>query len=67
MIRDTSSSLLDLRKTSMDDPKLVIRELDSSPGDKSRYPKQVVKSIKNAMFIAQHIDNVDDFDTVSKI
>ena len=68
MIRESSSSLLDIRTSaSMDDPKIVIRELDSSPGaERTKYPKQIIKSIKNAMFIAQHIDNVDDFDTVSQ-
>ncbi|PRD31273.1 UNVERIFIED_CONTAM: nAChRbeta2 [Trichonephila clavipes] len=69
MIRESSSSLLDLRspRSSPDDPGIVIRELDSSPGvvERRRYPRQILKSIHNAMFIAQHIDNEDDFDTVS--
>ncbi|GFR09507.1 NAChRbeta2 [Trichonephila clavata] len=69
MIRESSSSLLDLRspRSSIDDPGIVIRELDSSPGvvERRRYPRQILKSIHNAMFIAQHIDNEDDFDTVS--
>ncbi|GFS43167.1 hypothetical protein TNIN_69501 [Trichonephila inaurata madagascariensis] len=67
MIRESSSSLLDLRspRSSPDDPGIVIRELDSSPGvvERRRYPRQILKSIHNAMFIAQHIDNEDDFDT----
>ncbi|KAG8199973.1 hypothetical protein JTE90_006217 [Oedothorax gibbosus] len=65
MIRESSSSLLDLRSCSdPEDPGLVIRELDSSPTERRRYPRQILKSIHNAMFIAQHIDNEDDFDTV---
>ncbi|GBM23779.1 hypothetical protein AVEN_163899-1, partial [Araneus ventricosus] len=65
MIRDSSSSLLDLREFSPDEPGLVIRELDSSPvtAERRRYPRQMLKSIQNAMFIAQHIDNEDDFET----
>ncbi|XP_055953188.1 acetylcholine receptor subunit alpha-like 1 [Argiope bruennichi] len=66
MIRDSSSSLLDLRDISQDEPGLLIRELDSSPvtAERRRYPRQMLKSIQNAMFIAQHIDNEDDFETV---
>lgn len=49
-------------------------EFDSSPDDdapiglapiaSSCYPKEVDKTIRNAMFIAQHIDNADEFNSV---
>ncbi|GIX66949.1 acetylcholine receptor subunit alpha-like [Caerostris darwini] len=66
MIRESSSSLLDLRSTKSSPDDTEIRELDSSPGvvERRRYPRKILKSIHNAMFIAQHIDNEDDFDTV---
>ncbi|XP_015907667.1 acetylcholine receptor subunit alpha-like 1 [Parasteatoda tepidariorum] len=68
MIRESSSSLLDLRsdKSTPDEQGIIIRELDSSPvsAERRRYPRQILRSIHNAMFIAQHIDNQDDFDTV---
>ncbi|XP_054711428.1 acetylcholine receptor subunit alpha-like 1 [Uloborus diversus] len=68
LIRDSSASLLDLRseKSSVDGNGIVIRELDSSPTivERRRYPRQILRSIQNAMFIAQHIDNEDDFGMV---
>ncbi|XP_054718587.1 acetylcholine receptor subunit alpha-like 1 [Uloborus diversus] len=45
---------------------LVIHELQSSPGldgAGKRLPRQIERAIHNAMFIAQHIDNKDDFES----
>jgi len=52
---------------------LTITKLDSSPKGSDRridslfsdQPKLIEKTIINAMFIAQHIDNADEFDSVS--
>ncbi|GIY72879.1 acetylcholine receptor subunit alpha-L1 [Caerostris darwini] len=45
---------------------LVIPDLESSPGIiEKRLPRQIERAIHNAMFIAQHIDNKDDFESVS--
>lgn len=57
-----------------DAEEVLIDELDSSPDELHRpsndsgscYPKELNKAIKNAMFIAQHIDNADEFRSVSK-
>ncbi|XP_015785553.1 acetylcholine receptor subunit alpha-L1 [Tetranychus urticae] len=51
---------------------MVINELDSSPGavaDRTfdfpiRYPRSIERAITNAMFIAQHIDNADEFESM---
>lgn len=52
---------------------LIIHELEASPGAMERsvnessipsYPKELDKAIRNAMFIAQHIDNCDEFESV---
>ncbi|GFY69018.1 acetylcholine receptor subunit alpha-L1 [Trichonephila inaurata madagascariensis] len=45
---------------------MVIPDLESSPGiAEKRLPRQIERAIHNAMFIAQHIDNKDDFESVS--
>lgn len=45
---------------------MVIHDLQSSPGImEKRWPRQIERAIHNAMFIAQHIDNKDDFESVS--
>ena len=47
---------------------MVIHDLQSSPGIvEKRWPRQIERAIHNAMFIAQHIDNKDDFESVSYI
>lgn len=49
---------------------LIQQEFDSSPDERpenehiSCYPKEVDQAIRNAMFIAQHIDNADEFTSV---
>ncbi|XP_053202382.1 acetylcholine receptor subunit alpha-like 1 [Panonychus citri] len=53
---------------------MIINELDSSPGAvtdhhrsfefPTRYPREIEKAITNAMFIAQHIDNADEFESM---
>ncbi|XP_076350483.1 acetylcholine receptor subunit alpha-L1-like isoform X3 [Tachypleus tridentatus] len=44
---------------------IIIQELESSPGFlERRLPEKMEKTIHNAMFIAQHIDNQDDFDSI---
>lgn len=51
----------------------LIQEIDSSPDGSdplgfeaiSGYPGEVDKAIKDAMFIAQHIDNQDEYQSVS--
>lgn len=44
---------------------MVIHDLQSSPGIvEKRWPRQIERAIHNAMFIAQHIDNKDDFESV---
>ncbi|GBN95339.1 hypothetical protein AVEN_34177-1 [Araneus ventricosus] len=43
---------------------MVIPDLESSPGIvEKRLPRQIERAIHNAMFIAQHIDNKDDFES----
>ncbi|GIY32395.1 uncharacterized protein CEXT_266951 [Caerostris extrusa] len=47
---------------------LVIPDLESSPGIiEKRLPRQIERAIHNAMFIAQHIDNKDDFESKDQI
>lgn len=44
---------------------MVIHDLQSSPGIvEKRWPRQIERAIHNAMFIAQHIDNKDDYESV---
>ncbi|XP_071040990.1 acetylcholine receptor subunit alpha-like 1 [Parasteatoda tepidariorum] len=46
---------------------LVIHDLESSPGIvEKRLPRQIERAIHNAMFIAQHIDNKDDFESIKE-
>ncbi|RWS26061.1 nicotinic acetylcholine receptor subunit alpha 1-like protein [Leptotrombidium deliense] len=50
---------------------LIINELDSSPGAETNanvlcYPREIEKAITNAMFIAQHIDNADEYSSVKE-
>lgn len=44
---------------------LLIGEMDTSPGVIERHlPRELEKAIHYAMFIAQHIDNNDDFESI---
>lgn len=44
---------------------LLLAELDTSPNlDRQHFPRELEKAIHYAMFIAQHIDNNDDFESV---
>ncbi|OQR70870.1 acetylcholine receptor subunit alpha 1-like [Tropilaelaps mercedesae] len=44
---------------------LLLAELDTSPGlDRQHFPRVLEKAIHYAMFIAQHIDNNDDFESI---
>ncbi|XP_023236989.1 acetylcholine receptor subunit alpha-like 1 [Centruroides sculpturatus] len=53
------------RRAASDD--VIIHELESSPGMvERRYPREIERAIHNAMFIAQHIDNQDDFDSIKE-
>ncbi|GFQ65004.1 uncharacterized protein TNCT_712951 [Trichonephila clavata] len=46
---------------------MVIPDLESSPGiAEKRLPRQIERAIHNAMFIAQHIDNKDDFESIKE-
>ncbi|CAL1282916.1 unnamed protein product, partial [Larinioides sclopetarius] len=46
---------------------MVIPDLESSPGIvEKRLPRQIERAIHNAMFIAQHIDNKDDFESIKE-
>ncbi|XP_076334111.1 acetylcholine receptor subunit alpha-like 1 isoform X1 [Tachypleus tridentatus] len=46
---------------------IIIQELESSPGFlERRLPERLEKTIHNAMFIAQHIDNQDDFNSIKE-
>lgn len=61
--------------TSVGDAEELIQELDSSPDGSdplgfeaiSGYPSEIDKATKAAMFIAQHIDNKDEYQSVSSI
>ncbi|XP_022686204.1 acetylcholine receptor subunit alpha-like 1 isoform X2 [Varroa jacobsoni] len=44
---------------------LLLAELDTSPNlDRQHFPRELEKAIHYAMFIAQHIDNNDDFESI---
>ncbi|XP_035213794.1 acetylcholine receptor subunit alpha-like 1 [Stegodyphus dumicola] len=46
---------------------IVIHDLEYSPGIvEKRLPRQIERAIHNAMFIAQHIDNKDDFESIKE-
>ena len=71
--RFTASDLINPPTTaSGGDAEELIQELDSSPDGSdplgfeaiSGYPREVDKAIKDAMFIAQHIDNKDEYQSV---
>ncbi|KAI1301181.1 Acetylcholine receptor subunit alpha-like 2 [Halotydeus destructor] len=70
--RATASS-----QSPLETEQILIAEFDSSPdvdlppvldiSEPSRsYPVEVDKAIKNAMFIAQHIDNADEFESIKE-
>lgn len=42
---------------------VTLPELEASPGD-HHFPRDLERAIHNAMFIAQHIDNNDDFESI---
>lgn len=70
--RFTASDLINPTTTASGDAEELIQELDSSPDGSdplgfeaiSGYPREVDKAIKDAMFIAQHIDNKDEYQSV---
>lgn len=72
--RFTTSDIMNPAPTaSGGDVEELIQEIDSSPDGSdplgfeaiSGYPGEVDKAIKDAMFIAQHIDNQDEYQSVS--
>ena len=71
--RFTASDIMNPPTASGGDVEELIQELDSSPDGSdplgfeaiSGYPREVDKAIKDAMFIAQHIDNKDEYQSVS--
>lgn len=60
-------------QSSTDCEEVLIQELDSSPEEPltfapdSTCPKQLEKALKDGMFIAQHIDNLEEFRMVSSL
>ncbi|UYV83056.1 nAChRa1 [Cordylochernes scorpioides] len=51
------------RRAASDD--IIIHDAESSPPER-KLPRNIEEAIKSAMFIAQHIDNQDDFESVKE-
>lgn len=64
---DTDEAHRDLPQSGTDCEEVLIQEMDSSPDEPlafepiGMYPKELEKALKDGMFIAQHIDNLEEF------